>query len=216
MSRYLRTLLAGVPGERGLYLAHPSMAYYHHYMKKRGVELEPFVWVNAKPDIALDGTSRCVIGSGTFIPTTIQIRGADNGRIIIGRNCSIDTLARLHAANDATLTLEDNVAIGPYDIINAFADCTIRKNSMIGPYVNINCADHGMAAGGVPMRFQPGTYAPVVIEEDCWVGSHVIILKGVRIGTGAVVAAGAVVSRDVDPFTIVAGVPARVVGTRQG
>ncbi len=216
MRDYLKTLLAKVPGERGLYLARPSMAYYHHYMRQRGVELEPYVWVNARPDIALGGASRCSIGSGTFIPTTIQIRGADAGRIIIGRNCSIDTLARLHAANDATLTLEDNVAIGPYDIINAFADCTIRKNSMIGPYVNINCADHGMALDAVPMRFQPGSYAPVVIEEDVWVGSHVIILKGVHIGEGAVVAAGAVVSHDVDSFSIVAGVPAKVVGSRQG
>ncbi len=212
----MSALLSRLPGTSGFYLAHPHMAYYHHYMKRRGVELEPYVWINGKPDIALDGASRCSIGRGTFIPTPIQIRGADSGRIIIGRNCSIDTLARLHVANDAVLTLEDNVAIGPYDIINAFADCVIRKNSMIGPYVNINCADHGMARDGVPMRFQPGAYDPVLIEEDCWIGSHVVILKGVRIGTGAVVAAGAVVCRDVAPYGIVAGVPARVVGERQG
>jgi acetyltransferase-like isoleucine patch superfamily enzyme len=210
----LKALLGQPPGSGGFYLAHPAMAYYHHYMKKRGVELEPYVWINAKPDIALGGESRCSIGRGTFIPTTIQIRGTDTGRIIIGRNCSIDTLARLHVANDAVLALEDNVAIGPFDIINAFADCTIRQNSMIGPYVNINCADHDMVRNGVPMRFQPGSYGPVVIEEDCWVGSHVVILKGLRIGTGAVVAAGAVVSRDVPPFSIVAGVPARIVGER--
>ncbi len=215
MNKNLLALLGRLPGAAGFYGLHPRMAYYHRYMRRHGVELEPYVWVNAKPDIALDGASRCTIGRGTFIPTSIQIRGTDAGRIIIGRNCSVDTLARLHVANDATLELEENVAIGPYDIINAFADCTIRKNSMIGPYVNINCADHGMSRDGVPMRFQPGSYSPVVIEEDCWVGSHVIILKGVRIGTGSVVAAGAVVSRDVPPFSIVAGVPAKVVGERK-
>ena len=133
MRANLKARLSQLPGAGGFYLAHPAMAYYHRYMQKHGVELEPYVWVNAKPDIVLDGASRCSIGRGTFIPTTIQIRGTDTGRIIIGSNCSIDTLARLHVANDAVLTLEDNVAIGPYDIINAFADCTIQKNSMIGP-----------------------------------------------------------------------------------
>ncbi len=214
MNVALSELLGRLPGVCSFYLTHPAMAYYHRYMQRRGVKLEPYVWVNARPDIALDGESCCSIGRGTFIPTSIQIRGADRGCISIGRNCSIDTLARLHVANDAVLTLEDNVAIGPYDIINAFDDCTIRCNSMIGPYVNINCADHGMARDGVPMRFQPGSYAPVVIEEDCWVGSHVVILKGVRVGIGAVVAAGAVVCRDVPPYSIVAGVPAKVIGER--
>jgi acetyltransferase-like isoleucine patch superfamily enzyme len=123
-------------------------------------------------------------------------------------------MARLFAANDATLLLEDNVAVGPFNIINAFDDCTIKKNSMLGPYVNINCADHGTFLGE-PMRFQEGSYAPITIEEDCWIGSHAVVLKGVRIGQGAIVAAGAVVNQDVESCSIVAGVPAKVVGERQ-
>jgi len=106
------------------------------------------------------------------------------------------------------------VAIGPFSIINAFDDCTIRKNTMLGPYVNVNCADHGMECGKEPMRFQGGCYGPVVIGEDCWICSHAVILKGVTIGDGAVVAAGAVVSEDVPPLAIVAGVPARVISHR--
>ena len=194
-------------------LSHPEILYYQRCLRRRGVECGPYVWISARPDVALAGESSCSIGDGTFIPTPVQIRGNDRGRIIVGRNCSLDTLARLFAANDATLLLEDGVAIGPYNIINAFDDCTIRRNSMLGPYVNINCADHGMALGE-PMRFQPGTYAPVVIEEDCWIGSHSVILKGVTVGAGAVVAAGAVVTRDVPSLAIVAGVPARVIGYR--
>ncbi|WP_458010917.1 acyltransferase [Candidatus Solincola sp.] len=195
-------------------LRHPRVRYYQWQLRRRGVECGPYVWISGPPDVALTGESTCSIGDGTFIPTTVQIRGNDRGRIIIGRHCSLDTLARLFAANDATLLLEDNVAIGPYNIINAFDDCIIRRNSMLGPYVNINCADHGLELGE-PMRFQRGTYGPVVIEEDCWIGSHAVILKGVTVGTGAVVAAGSVVTRDVPPFAIVAGVPARVIGDRR-
>lgn len=193
---------------------HPVIKYYQWCLKRGGVRCGPYVWISGKPDVALAGESTCEIGDGTFIPTTVQIRGNDRGRIVIGKNCSIDTLARLFAANDALLLLEDNVAIGPFNIINAFDDCIIKKNSMLGPYVNINCADHGMELGE-PMRFQKGTYGPVVIEEDCWIGSHAVILKGVTVGTGAVVAAGSVVNKDVPPYAIVAGVPAKVVGDRR-
>ena len=195
-------------------LSHPAVRYHQWQLRRGGVVCGPYVWISARPDVALAGESTCSIGDGTFIPSTVQIRGNDRGRIVIGERCSLDTLARLFAANDATLLLEENVAIGPYNIINAFDDCTIRRNSMLGPYVNINCADHGTEIGE-PMRFQEGTYGPVVIEEDCWIGSHAVILKGVTVGTGAVVAAGAVVTRDVPPFAIVAGVPARVIGDRR-
>jgi acetyltransferase-like isoleucine patch superfamily enzyme len=53
--------------------------------------------------------------------------------------------------------------------------------------------------------------APVVIEDDVWLGTNAVVLPGVRVGRGAIVAAGAVVTRDVSPFTVVAGVPARPV-----
>lgn len=193
---------------------HPAIRYHQWQLRRGGVECGPYVWIAAKPDVALCGESSCFIADGTFIPTPIQIRGNDRGRIEVGEHCSIDTLARLFAANDAVLKIEDNVGIGPYNIINAFEDCTIGKNSMLGPYVNINCADHGLDMCE-PMRCQKGCYGPVVIGEDVWVCSHAVILRGVTIGDGAVVAAGAVVNQDVPPYAMVAGVPARVVGDRR-
>ena len=195
-------------------VSHPAVRFHQWQLRRGGVQCGPYVWISSRPDVALGGESTCSIGDGTFIPTTVQIRGNDKGRIIIGRHCSLDTMARLFVANQAVLLLEDNVAIGPYNIINAFDDCTIRRNSMLGPYVNINCADHGLALGE-PMRFQAGSYAPVIIEEDCWIGSHAVILKGVTIGEGAVVAAGAVVTRDVPPYAVVGGIPAKVIGDRR-
>ena len=57
------------------------------------------------------------------------------------------------------------------------------------------------------------TAAPIVVGKDVWIGAHATILKGVTIGDGAIIAAGAVVTRDVPPNTIAAGVPARVVKT---
>ncbi|MCP3981385.1 MAG: acyltransferase [bacterium] len=75
--------------------------------------------------------------------------------------------------------------------------------------------DHGMEPG-VPIRDQPlVSRGDIVIEDDAWLGYGVTVLDGVRIGEGAVVGAGAVVTRDVAANSVVAGVPAKVVGTRE-
>ena len=60
----------------------------------------------------------------------------------------------------------------------------------------------------------PENDLPVIIEDDVWIGTGVIILKGVTIGTGSIVAAGAVVTKNVESYTIVAGIPAKIVKRR--
>jgi acetyltransferase-like isoleucine patch superfamily enzyme len=79
---------------------------------------------------------------------------------------------------------------------------------MIGPFCYLTDGDHGTAAGR-PVQDQPMETSPVVLEDDVWLGAGVIILRGVRVGQGAIVGAGAVVTRDVPPGTVVAGVPAK-------
>lgn len=95
------------------------------------------------------------------------------------------------------------------------APIEIGADVQIAPFCALYSYDHGMARG-VPMKDQDlESKGPIVVEDDVWLGVGATVLSGVRIGRGAVVAAGAVVTRDVPPHTIVAGVPARVVGTRQ-
>ena len=65
------------------------------------------------------------------------------------------------------------------------------------------------------MKEQGVTRQFVVIEDDCWIASHSVILAGVTVGRGSIVAAGSVVTTDVPPYSIVAGVPARVIRPRQ-
>ncbi len=91
----------------------------------------------------------------------------------------------------------------------------IQKYSMLGPEVAILGHDHRIDVAGVPTIFSPRPEHPnTVIEADVWIGQRAIVLVGVRIGRGAVVAAGAVVTKDVAPYEIVAGVPARFVRKR--
>lgn len=108
-----------------------------------------------------------------------------------------------------------NIHVGDHLIINY--GCTILDVAevsmgdwvMIGPHVLISTVNHPLSPRG--RRNRLGVAAPVHIGDDVWIGGHATILPGVTIGNGAVVAAGAVVTKDVPPYTVVAGVPARVV-----
>ncbi len=90
----------------------------------------------------------------------------------------------------------------------------IGKNTMIAAYCYIVDADHGFDDANAPIREQGLRVRPVRIGNDVWIGTHSIILRGVTIGDGAIVAANSVINRDVPPYTVVAGVPARVIKYR--
>jgi maltose O-acetyltransferase len=100
----------------------------------------------------------------------------------------------------------DALVIGPL---------TVGRDVMMGPRCILLASSHAFAAVDVPMNTQGFVEdSPIVIEDDVWVGAGCIVLPGVRIGTGSIVGAGSVVTRDVPPWTVVAGNPARVVRSR--
>jgi acetyltransferase-like isoleucine patch superfamily enzyme len=93
-------------------------------------------------------------------------------------------------------------------------DLIIGDNVMISPYVMITATSHNFAAREIPMQLQGLSSAKVVIEDDVWVGGKSIILPGVTIGGGSIVAAGSIVTKNVPPFAIVGGNPAKVIKYR--
>lgn len=121
-----------------------------------------------------------------------------------------------------SLVVEEDVYIGKY--------CTIQINGRIGRYTMIannvgiiGRLDHDYRVVGTPIRFAPWVGDETVSEdqvsiidigEDVWVGYGATILSGISIGRGAIIAAGSVVTKDVEPYAIVAGVPAKSVGLR--
>lgn len=86
---------------------------------------------------------------------------------------------------------------------------------MFSPEVVITGSNHFFDKPGTPMIFSGRSdLRPTVVEDDVWLGQRSVIMAGVRIGRGAIVASGAVVTRDVKPYSIVGGVPARVIRKR--
>ncbi|MWV48069.1 acetyltransferase [Rathayibacter sp. VKM Ac-2803] len=107
-----------------------------------------------------------------------------------------------------------NLYINRGTLITARTSISIGDDCLIGPYVIINSGDHKFDSRRDLISDQGHRSAPISIGNDVWVGAHASILKGVTIGNGAVVAAGAVVTSDVAPFTVVAGTPAKFIKQR--
>lgn len=117
------------------------------------------------------------------------------------------------ATFSAKVTLGDYSGIG----INAkiYGTCHIGKYVMMGEDVTIITRNHRYDSVDIPMMQQGfETEQPVTIGDDVWIGDRVLILPGVKIGNGCILAAGAVVTKDVPDYAIAAGVPARVIRLR--
>lgn len=130
--------------------------------------------------------------------------GLDDGVVLL---CS----GALHREK---ILVRSGTYINRYTMLDAHERIEIGRNCMIGPHCFITDGDHGTKMG-IPISKQPMRTAPVVIEDEVWMGAGVIVLKGVRIGQGAVVGAGSVVTKDIESFAIALGVPARAVGRRE-
>lgn len=139
---------------------------------------------------------------------------AGMGNISIGNGCRIGRGCFLTAGN-GSLTLAENVAVSP--LCNIGADngvIEIGKNTAIGPGAVIRAANHRFSRRDTPIIGQGHQPGHVRIEEDVWIGANCVILPDIVIGKGAIIGAGAVVTRNVGPYAIMGGVPARLIGMR--
>ena len=113
------------------------------------------------------------------------------------------------------LVIGDRVWIGQGCFFHGAGGMRIGNDVGIGPGVKIITSTHQLDEVNKPIVHATLDYAPVVIEDGCDIGVGAIILPGVRIGQGAQIAAGAVVTRDVAAYTIVAGMPAKLLKKRK-
>ena len=109
----------------------------------------------------------------------------------------------------------DNSGIGVNACIMGGADVVIGNNVMMAPEVVILTLNHEFESNTESMMAQGYRWAPVIIEDDVWIGMRALIVPGVKIGKGSIVAAGSVVTKDVPPYTVVGGNPARVIKSRR-
>jgi len=119
-----------------------------------------------------------------------------------------------HFQGTGVITFGYRSFCGLFCIFGCNERITIGANVLIADAVTIRDTSHLYKNTHTLINQQGFETAPVEIEDDVWIGHGAIILKGVRIGRGAVIAAGSVVSRNVEPYTVVGGIPAKIIGHR--
>lgn len=113
------------------------------------------------------------------------------------------------------LEIGDDVTIGKSVILIGAGGVTVGHRVMVGHGSKLISVGHRVPPGRGPMRFSGPVYGRVSIGDDAWLGAQVLLLPGVTVGEGAIVAAGAVVTKEVPPYALVGGVPARIIRMRE-
>jgi len=127
---------------------------------------------------------------------------------------NVSILDGVYLLHTDRLRIGRNVSIHPMCYIDAWAGITIGDDVSIAHGVTIMSTNHRFGRLDLPIKEQGVDGAPVEIGDNCWIGAQAVILAGVRIGTGSVVAANAVVNKDVPEGAVVAGSPARIIRRR--
>lgn len=135
------------------------------------------------------------------------------GRLVLGRWVHIGSGNSIRC-HEGTLRIGDKCVFGKDNTVNAYLDVEFGAATIVADWVYVCDFDHVFDDVTVPIKDQGIVKAPVRIGPDVWLGTKVTVVRGVTVGRGCVVAANAVVNRDLPAYSVAVGVPARVVRNR--
>ncbi|MGV8874604.1 MAG: acyltransferase [Rhodococcus sp. (in: high G+C Gram-positive bacteria)] len=170
--------------------------------------------------VTVRNASKLHVGAGVVFGDGVAIdahsaHGITFGdRTTVGRGSSINGSGVISEPG-VGVVIGAGVAVGMYNVIWGQGGITIGDNATFGPHVSIFSEDHEFADTTVAMNRQGFIRSPTVIGADTWIGAGSVVTRGVTIGEGAIVGSGSVVTKDVAPYTIVGGVPARLIKARE-
>lgn len=136
------------------------------------------------------------------------------GILSILARCQLSKGAVIHCYG-GKVVIAENVFVGEYVVIYGHGNVEIGENTLIAMHTCIVSSNHTVPPRGELIRYKKDVLLPVKIGKDVWLGAGVKVLGGVTIGDGCVIAAGAVVTKDLPSYSIAAGVPARVIRYRE-
>jgi acetyltransferase-like isoleucine patch superfamily enzyme len=167
------------------------------------------------PRIIVDKNCVVTLGDHVEFKRNIEIRSHGTSSITIGNNTRIDRGVRILAANHAHIRIEQFARIGLYSVLNGGDSITVGAKGLISGFVYLQTSMHGFNSKAQSIQEQGYTHAPIHLEEDTWLGTHVVVMPGVTIGKGGVVGSNAVVNKNVSAYQVVAGVPAKPINDRE-
>jgi acetyltransferase-like isoleucine patch superfamily enzyme len=166
-------------------------------------------WRLAKRGLRLDRLS--YVGPGVSVGPDSVAKMC--GTVEIGEVCELHQGVELNPFG-GSIRIGGRVWVGPYAVIYGHGGVEIGDWTLVSMHCTILSSNHAIPDRGTLIRHVADELLPTRIGRDVWIGANAVILGGVTVGDGAVVAAGAVVTKDVEPGAMVAGVPARVIRRR--
>lgn len=149
-----------------------------------------------------------------FLGKRVELRARKHhGRLSLGPWCWIGSDNKLRA-HEGNLRLGPKVVMGRDNVVNTYLDIEIGEHALLGDWIYVCDFDHAYERLDIPIKKQGIVKTPTRIGADVWVGEKASILRGADIGAGSVIASQALVKSAIEPFSIVVGTPARVIGTR--
>lgn len=164
--------------------------------RHRHVTIDPSCLISPEARIC-PRKGRITIGAGTQVAQGAAVQG----NVSIGHHSSVQAYTSL-------------IGYGTLDDVQG--QITIGNYVRIAPYVFMISGNHVFRDLERPIAQQGLEFAPVTIEDDVWIGARVVVVAGVTIGQGSVIGAGSVVTRDIPPYSVAVGSPAKVIRSRRG
>lgn len=184
----------------------------------RGIlRLRRFVFVGSQ--VRLRGKRHIDVGRSSTLERGVILDGYGRLGVRIGARSRIGAFTIVSCTSHLSLygegfSLGRDSGMGEYGYVGAAGGVTIGNNVIMGQFVSFHSQEHEFRDLEAPIRRQGSSERGITIGDNCWVGARVTFLDGSRVPDGCVVAAGAVVRGEFPPFSVIAGVPARVVSYR--
>lgn len=169
--------------------------------------------------VRLQHLHKITFGSGVRLEEGVYLSAFGQGLIQLGKQVRIGAYSRLITSTSPGqlgqgITIGDNVGIGEFAYLGGAGGLEIGSDCIIGQYFSCHPENHCFSKPDLLIRQQGVSRKGISIERNCWIGAKVTVLDGVRIGQGSVIAAGAVITKDIPPYSVAGGVPARVIRPR--
>lgn len=177
-------------------------------------------FVLIKKRAILKNTQFLTVGRNFIAEEGCEINALSKRGVVFGDRVTVGAYALIRPSNyyggpvGEGLRVGDNSNIGPYSYIGCSGYIEIGNNVMFGPRVSIYAETHRFERTDITMKEQGVERVSVKIEDDCWIASNSVILAGVTVGKGSIVSSGSVVTKNVPPYSIVGGVPAKLIRSR--
>tara|TARA_Y100001970_G_C14254263_1_gene874038 strand:+ start:1112 stop:1729 length:618 start_codon:yes stop_codon:yes gene_type:complete len=182
---WLEFFIARIPGRFGFFI---RCQYFQRRLRFK------FKNNRFETGIKIEFPKHIEMGSNSYFGIDCKIYASDNSYVSIGSNVTLNANVMINARGKGSIVVGDNVLIGP--------NVVVRSNN------------HNFANITTPIINQGMSYGQIIINRNVWIGSNSVILPNCELGEGSIIAAGAIVTSDVEPYTIVGGVPAKLIAKR--